>query len=70
MLTSGSGAYQYTVVEGWEQLPEGWKHADCAGVAADAEDRVYLYTRRLRSQARFALVEKAGRPLSIGVGAT
>lgn len=38
-------AYRYTVVERWEQLPEGWTHADVAGVATDAEDRVYLYTR-------------------------
>ena len=41
----GSGAYRYTVVEGWEQLPAGWTHADVAGVATDAQDRVYLYTR-------------------------
>jgi DNA-binding beta-propeller fold protein YncE len=45
MPTFGGGAYQYTVVEGWEQLPRGWKHADVAGVATDAEDRVYLFTR-------------------------
>jgi len=43
--TLGSGAYRYNVVEGWEQLPAGWTHADVAGVATDAEDRVYLYTR-------------------------
>jgi sugar lactone lactonase YvrE len=45
MPTFGSGAYRYEVVEGWEQLPAGWKHADVAGVATDAEDRVYLFTR-------------------------
>ncbi|MFN8634162.1 MAG: peptidyl-alpha-hydroxyglycine alpha-amidating lyase family protein [Chloroflexota bacterium] len=45
MPTFGSGDYRYTVVEGWEQLPAGWKHADVAGVATDAEDRVYVYTR-------------------------
>ena len=44
--TFGSGEYRYTVVEGWEQLPAGWTHADVAGVATDVEDRVYLYTRR------------------------
>jgi sugar lactone lactonase YvrE len=45
--TFGSGAFRYTVVGGWEQLPAGWKHADVAGVATDAEDRVYLYTRSI-----------------------
>ena len=35
----------FEVQQGWEQLPAGWAHADVAGVATDAEDRVYLYTR-------------------------
>jgi DNA-binding beta-propeller fold protein YncE len=35
----------YEVVEGWEQLPRGWEHRDVAGVAADAEDRIYLICR-------------------------
>jgi hypothetical protein len=43
--TFGSGEYRYNVIEGWEQLPAGWAHADVAGVATDANDRVYLYTR-------------------------
>jgi hypothetical protein len=43
--TFGDGAYRYTVVEGWEQLPEGWTHVDVAGVATGADDRVYLFTR-------------------------
>jgi DNA-binding beta-propeller fold protein YncE len=41
----GQGAYRYRVVEGWERLPAGWAHTDVAGVATDAEDMVYLYTR-------------------------
>ncbi|MGI9149665.1 MAG: peptidyl-alpha-hydroxyglycine alpha-amidating lyase family protein [Chloroflexota bacterium] len=45
METFGNGEYRYTLVEGWEQLPTGWTHADVAGVATDAEDRVYLFTR-------------------------
>ena len=45
MPTFGSGEYRYTVVEGWEQLPDGWAHPDVAGVATDAQDRVYLFTR-------------------------
>jgi len=35
----------YQVVEGWEQLPTGYAHRDVAGVAVDAEDRVYLICR-------------------------
>ncbi len=45
MATFGQGDYRYSVVEGWEQLPAGWQHADVAGVATDAEDRVYLFCR-------------------------
>src|SRR5262245_50131907 len=36
---------QYSVVEGWEQLPKGYAHRDVAGVACDGEDRVYLMCR-------------------------
>jgi len=35
----------YQVVEGWEQLPEGFTHQDCVGVGVDARDNVYLFTR-------------------------
>jgi DNA-binding beta-propeller fold protein YncE len=35
----------YEVVEGWEQLPGGYAHRDVAGVAVDAEDRVFLICR-------------------------
>jgi DNA-binding beta-propeller fold protein YncE len=35
----------YSVVEGWEQLPKGFEHRDVAGVACDGEDRVYLMCR-------------------------
>ena len=40
-----STALTYQVVEGWEQLPAGYEHRDVAGVAVDAEDRVYLICR-------------------------
>ncbi|MGE5619485.1 MAG: peptidyl-alpha-hydroxyglycine alpha-amidating lyase family protein [Sphingomonadaceae bacterium] len=33
------------LVEGWEKLPEGFKHLDCVGAGIDANDRVYLITR-------------------------
>lgn len=37
---------RYEVVEGWEQLPEGYHHADVVGVATDSHDRVFIYTRQ------------------------
>jgi DNA-binding beta-propeller fold protein YncE len=40
-----TSALQFEVVEGWEQLPEGWSHRDVAGVAVDSQDRVYLICR-------------------------
>src|SRR5690349_9019010 len=36
---------EYSVVEGWEQLPKNFVHRDVAGVAVDGEDRVYLMCR-------------------------
>jgi hypothetical protein len=36
---------EYSVVQGWEQLPKGYAHRDVAGVAVDGEDRVYLMCR-------------------------
>jgi len=36
---------KYEVLEGWEQLPAGYAHRDVAGVAIDAEDRVFLICR-------------------------
>src|SRR5216683_59117 len=44
VMAQGS-ALGYEVVEGWEQLPGGYKHRDVAGVAVDSEDRVYLICR-------------------------
>jgi DNA-binding beta-propeller fold protein YncE len=35
----------YSVVEGWERLPDGFGHLDCTGVGVDAQDNVYLFTR-------------------------
>lgn len=36
---------EYEVVEGWEQLPEGWSFVEVAGVATDSMDRVYAFNR-------------------------
>ncbi len=35
----------FKAVEGWEKLPEGWSFLECAGVAVDSKDRVYVFTR-------------------------
>jgi DNA-binding beta-propeller fold protein YncE len=40
-----SDKIEYSVVEGWEQLPKDYVHRDVAGVAVDGEDRVYLICR-------------------------
>ena len=40
-----SGKIEYSVVQGWEQLPKDYVHRDVAGVAVDGEDRVYLICR-------------------------
>jgi DNA-binding beta-propeller fold protein YncE len=45
MVKVGSGSLQYELVEGWEQLPEGWSHPDVAGVATDSQGRVYMLCR-------------------------
>ena len=37
---------EFSVVEGWEQLPEDWTHLDVADVAVDAQDRVFVFGRR------------------------
>ena len=35
----------YKLVEGWEKLPEGYKHYDVEDVAVDSQDRVFVLTR-------------------------
>lgn len=47
----------YQLLEGWERLPEGFKHLDCVGAGVDANDRVYLITR---SDARVIVYERDG----------
>ena len=41
----GTGAFTYEPLEGWGSLPEGWELGDVAGVAVDAQDRVYVFNR-------------------------
>jgi hypothetical protein len=45
MVKFGEGSLQYELVEGWEQIPDGWSHPDVAGVAADSEGRAYVFGR-------------------------
>ncbi len=32
-------------IEGWGRLPEGWRYVECAGVAVDKRDNVFVFTR-------------------------
>ena len=36
---------EYEVIEGWEQLPQGWSFVEVAGVATDSQERVYAFNR-------------------------
>ena len=44
-MTRAPGGLTYGVVEGWEQLPSGYRHRDVVGVGVDARDRVFILTR-------------------------
>ena len=44
-MTFGSGDFRYEVVKGWGDLPTGYKLFQVAGVAVDADDRVFAYNR-------------------------
>jgi len=41
----GANKIEYEVLEGWQQLPEGWSFVEVAGVATDSRDRVYAFNR-------------------------
>lgn len=47
----------YAVVEGWEQLPSGFRHGDCVGVDVDSQDNVFLFTR---DQPRVLVYDRGG----------
>ncbi len=57
-MVSAPGSLAYGVIEGWEQLPEGYTHRDVVGVAVDARDRVFVLTRM---QPRVIVYERDGR---------
>jgi hypothetical protein len=41
----GPHKFEFEVIQGWEQLPEGWSFVEVAGVAVDSRDRVYVFNR-------------------------
>ncbi len=43
----GTGQFRYEALGEWERLPEGMTLVECAGVAVDGDDRVYLLTRNI-----------------------
>jgi DNA-binding beta-propeller fold protein YncE len=44
-MALGPHKLEYEVIEGWEQMPEGWSFVEVAGVACDSHDRVYVFNR-------------------------
>lgn len=36
---------RYSVVEGWGQLPDGWRFVEATAVGVDRQDRVYVFNR-------------------------
>ena len=56
-----SAQLELTLIEGWEQLPEGWTHDDVADVAVDENDDVYVLARWT---ARVLHYDAAGRFLA------
>jgi hypothetical protein len=41
----GSGRFVYEEVDGWGEVPDGWKIVEVPGVAVDSQDRVYVFCR-------------------------
>ncbi len=44
-MSFGSGEYTYELVDGWAKYPADWSLWDVAGLAVDAQDRVYVLNR-------------------------
>lgn len=44
-VSLGSGEFTYAPQNDWAQLPDGWSFHECADVAVDANDRVYVFNR-------------------------
>ena len=43
----GTGRFRYEALAAWEELPTGMTLVECAGVAVDGDDLVYLLTRNV-----------------------
>ena len=41
----GPHKFEFDVIQGWEQMPEGWAFVEVVGVAVDSCDRVYVFNR-------------------------
>src|SRR6201999_1370789 len=44
-MAYGVHRFEFEVIQGWQQLPEGWSFVEVAGVAVDSHDRVYVFNR-------------------------
>ena len=60
-MAPGPHRIEYEVIEGWEQMPEGWAFVEVAGVACDSQDRVYVFNRGAHPMIVF---DKEGRFLN------
>ena len=45
MVTLGTAEFTYEVIENWAKVPPGWSFKEVGGVAADARDNVYVFSR-------------------------
>jgi sugar lactone lactonase YvrE len=41
----GSGKFRYQAFDDWAQLPSGWSFVEVVGIAVDARDRVFVFSR-------------------------
>ena len=53
-----AGDFKYEHVEGWGQLPEGWRWGQVGAVGVDSKDRVHVFTR---TEHPYMLFDKAGK---------
>lgn len=44
----GDGEFRYELVDTWGEFPENWEIGDVPGIAVDAQDRVYVFSRSER----------------------
>ena len=44
-MALGPHKIEFEVIEGWDQMPDGWTFFEVAGVACDSRDHVYVFNR-------------------------